>query len=97
MRFRLYLDGELVDEESVTYDDPEAARTRAEEISIRQRRIADASPDKPLLVEVYDSETDNYIRYGDDAAGMVNPQPLPADEVAKLDQLTATARDRFTP
>lgn len=79
MRFRLWIAGQLVDETWVDASNPDAERIIH---ALRQRHIDLANEataeDRPWLAEYYDPakpEHEAYVRFGDDAEGMVDPSP----------------------
>lgn len=80
VRFRIYVDGQLVDEAWADVSNP-AVWLHVTAISVRHRTIAERAQlhDRPWLMEVYDPEQPEdraYRRTGTDAAGMVDPRPL---------------------
>ena len=84
--FRLYVDGQLVDEEEAATDE------EAERIGRRQYVLA-AGADR-WLVEVWNPEAPKenaYLRFGTDPHGMVEPHAVPGPALGEW--LTRKARE----
>jgi hypothetical protein len=78
VRFRVWVDAELVDETWMDISNPEVEEHMA---ALRERHFlitteADLQ-DRPWLIEWWDPDEDRYQRFGTDAGGMVDPRPRP--------------------
>lgn len=72
LRFRLYLDGEIVIEEWIAVNDQEAIELAPG----RHASEAAKHPEKEWMIEVFDPdapEDEAYARFGSDKEGMVMP------------------------
>ena len=76
LRFRVFVDAQLVDETWVNTREPEPLRTVEQVWAHHQELIRHAqADDKPWLVEIYDPATaeDRALRFGTDETGIEQP------------------------
>lgn len=83
LRFRVYVEGELIEETWIDVLDPKTHAGLADELRDRHHAITEQADtdDKAWLIEMYDPaqpEETAYHRVGTDTAGMVDPL-LPND------------------
>lgn len=80
VRFRIWVDAQLVDETWLDASNPEVDEHEAA-LAARHLAIKDEADrqDRPWLIELWDPEKDSYQRFGTDTAGIVDPQPMPPD------------------
>lgn len=92
LRFRVFIDSQLVDETWVNTRDPEPLRTVKHVWAHHQDLIWQAQTDhKPWLIEIYDPATpeDQALRFGTDETGIQQPA---VDLGALLQQITTRSR-----
>lgn len=91
LRFRLWINGTLVDEAVLDTSEPDAEE-HVDKIRARHEAIADAADQDGhrWLVEVYDPALPDdraYLRFGTDPVGMVKPRPADPAVIARYRHL----------